>query len=136
MKFDIPLLKNPQSLIPFKNQFNGKRFSLETSSLDAIFIPCKEDKENVSSLLSELRCYNGNIFLMPSSINDLIELNLKLFPNVQILYVDDSDFVFFYTTSEHPYINSQYPIVSLGFTLNVIMLFASLLKEDSINIVS
>ncbi|MCK5614771.1 hypothetical protein KAR91_73600 [Candidatus Pacearchaeota archaeon] len=104
MKFDIPLLNNPQSLIPLKNQFNGKNFTLETKLLDAIFIPYKDNKENVSSLLSELRWFTGNIFLIPSSSNDLIGLDLTPYPRAKNLCVDDPDFIFFYNnlkTSVH-----------------------------------
>jgi len=104
MKVEIKLLTNPQSLIPLKNQYDGKIFNNKSNLLEAIFIPYKKNIIKVSSLLSELSWYKGTIFLMPSSLNDLIELNLKPFTNVQILYIDNSDFIFFFNnlrTSAH-----------------------------------
>ncbi|MBI5557031.1 MAG: hypothetical protein HY885_05290 [Deltaproteobacteria bacterium] len=93
MKYDFPLLNNPQTLIPLMNQFNGQTFIPKATCLDAIFIPFKGNKKYISSLLFDLKWFTGNIFLMPSSCYDFDKSALKQYPNAKILFVDDSRFV-------------------------------------------
>jgi len=107
MKFDIPLLINPQILIPFNNQFNYKH----SSAIEAIFIPYRNNKQNINSLLLELKWYDGIIYLIPSNENDSHDISLDKFNNVKILYMYNNDFNLFFkqlNTTKHKFIISPY----------------------------
>lgn len=93
LKLDLPLLRNPQKLIPLKNQFNGFKHGSSRHAIDAIFIPYKRNRVNVSVLLEKLRWFPGKIYLLPSSEADINGINFDLLSNVEVLFVDDSEYI-------------------------------------------
>lgn len=92
---NIPMVTNPQTLVNQPSGFNKTADYEIDILLDAIFVPFRNRWGYVNDLLSEIRWYEGPIYLIPSNQHDIMPLTWDVNQNVQVLYPIDSGFTAF-----------------------------------------
>ncbi len=103
MKNEILNLINPRMLV---DKVNGSTESMDSlpSTLDAIFIPFRNHWTYMNQLLSEIRWYEGPVYLLPSSLSDTKNVKWDKCQEVNVLYPIDSSFITYFLnlrTSKH-----------------------------------
>lgn len=94
---------NPRMLV---DQVDGSTESMDSlpRTLNAIFIPFRNRWAYVNQLLSEIRWYEGPVYLLPSSLSDTKNVKWDKCQEVNVLYPMDSSFVAYFLnlrTSRH-----------------------------------
>jgi hypothetical protein len=135
--FQPPMVDNPQPLVANVDVESLKNAKL-TTPIQAIYIPFKDRFNFVRTLLKELECFDGPIYLLPSNrfeSKNIPNLNGK---NTHLLYVEDESFVLFFSdlaTSNHKFTKSYVNNWKLPLKRNFALRHASVMGFRKILIV-